>query len=279
MFLSQLIISHSSVSLLVTFKMTRFGFLSLALLSLQAFVGTGFADDAEQVGAEAPVLAVSAQATFPASEIFGIKLVNGHPTQALIAVANDEPNPVTVNFIGGALRNPEDQAQIARNLTATRYGVEIPAGAKETISYSFATEMHPQDLQLTLSAILSDSEGRFFTVTAHNGTVSVVEADTSIFDPQIIFLYVFLLACVVGTGYFFYSVWIAPYFPQKRKPTGKTGEKRTQASKRAETQVTEESAPGAAVSSSSTYNADWIPSHHIARPEARKVKGRSKARA
>ncbi|CAG8050789.1 unnamed protein product [Penicillium salamii] len=259
--------------------MTRFGFLSLALLSLQAFVGTGFAADAEQAEAEAPVLAVSAQATFPASEIFGIKLVNGHPTQALIAVANDEPNPITVNFVGGALRNPEDQAQIARNLTATRYGVEIPAGAKETISYSFATEMHPQDLQLTLSAILSDSEGRFFTVTAHNGTVSVVEADTSIFDPQIIFLYFFLLACVVGTGYFFYSVWIAPYFPQKRKSTGKTGEKRTQASKRAETQATEETTPAAAASSTSTYNADWIPSHHIARPEARKVKGRSKARA
>lgn len=93
-----------------------------------------------------------------------------------------------------------------------------------------------------------------------------------------IFLYFFLLACVVGTGYFFYSVWIAPYFPQKRKPTGKTGEKRTQASKRVETQVTEETTTGAATSSS-TYNADWIPSHHISRPEARKVKGRSKARA
>lgn len=94
-----------------------------------------------------------------------------------------------------------------------------------------------------------------------------------------IFLYFFLLACVSGTGYFFYTVWVAPYFPQKRK-SGKTSEKRTQGgSKRIETPVTEETSTGAAVSSASAYNADWIPSHHINRPEARKVKGRSKARA
>ncbi|CAG8063322.1 unnamed protein product [Penicillium nalgiovense] len=257
--------------------MTRFGFLSLALLSLQAFIGTGFAADNENAEAEV-TLAVSAQASFPASEIFGIKLVNGHPTQALIAISNDEPNPITVNFVGGSLRNPDDQTQIVRNLTATRYAIEVPAGEKETISYSFATEMHPQDLQMTLSAIISDSEGRLLPILAHNGTVSIVEADTSIFDPQIIFLYFFLLACVSGTGYFFYTVWVAPYFPQKRK-SGKTSEKRTQGSKRVETPVTEETSTGAAVSSASTYNADWIPSHHINRPEARKVKGRSKARA
>ncbi|KAJ5356733.1 Translocon-associated protein (TRAP) alpha subunit [Penicillium concentricum] len=283
--------------------MTRFGFLSLALLSLQAFVGTGFAADAENAEAEVPTLAVSAQASFPASEIFGIKLVNGHPTQALIAISNDEPNPITVNFVGGSLRNPDDQTQVVRNLTATRYAIEVPAGAKETISYSFATEMHPQDLQMTLSAIISDSEGRLVPVVAHNGTVSIVEADTSIFDPQMydpptpppfyhsrvrameltiaisIFLYFFLLACVSGTGYLVYTVWVAPYFPQKRK-SGKTSEKRTQGgTKRVETPVTEEPSSGAAVSSASAYNADWIPSHHINRPEARKVKGRSKARA
>ncbi|KAJ5295591.1 hypothetical protein PENANT_c001G05527 [Penicillium antarcticum] len=258
--------------------MTRFGFLSLAVFSLQAFVGTSFAADAEKAAEPETVsLAVTAQASFPASEIFGIKLVNGHPTQALIDVSNDEPNPITVNFIGGSLRNPDDQTQVIRNLTAVRYGVEIPAGQKETISYSFATEMHPQDLLMTLSAIISDSEGNFLPVTAHNGTVTVVEADTSIFDPQILFLYFFLLACVSGTGYFFYSVWIAPYFPQKRK-AGKPAEKRTQGSKRVEEQGTEETS-GTAVSSATTYNADWIPSHHITRPEARKSKGRSKARA
>lgn len=144
-------------------------------------------DPAEKVeeNAESPKLAVSAQASFPASEIFGVKLVNGLPTQALITFTNDEPAPVTVNFVGGTLSTlDEDESQVVRNLTATAYGVEIPAGEKESLSYSFSTEMHPQDLRLSLASILSDSEGKYFTVYAHNGTVSVVEPETSIFDPQ-----------------------------------------------------------------------------------------------
>ena len=81
-----------------------------------------------------------------------------------------------------------------------------------------------------------------------------------------IFLYFFLLASFAGVVYFLYTVWIAPYFPQKRK-SSKTGEKRTP--KRTETQA--EESPSPAVSSATTYNADWIPSHHINRPEARKA--------
>jgi hypothetical protein len=113
-----------------------------------------------------------------------VKLVNGHPTQALIAFTNDEPNPVTVNFLGGSLWSLDEQSKNVRNLTATRYGVEIPANSKESISYSFSTEMHPVDVRLNIAAIMSDGEGRFFTVQAFNGTVSVVEPETSIFDPQ-----------------------------------------------------------------------------------------------
>jgi hypothetical protein len=62
--------------------------------------------------------------------------------------------------------------------------VHIPAGEKETLTYSFATEMHPQDLRLTLAAILQNSEGNVFTKVVYNETVSVVEAPMSIFDPQ-----------------------------------------------------------------------------------------------
>lgn len=130
-------------------------------------------------------MAVSAQASFPDAEIFGVKLVNGHPTRALISITNDESSPVTVNFIGGTLSTlEEEQSTVIRNLTTTRYGVEVPAGQKEELSYSFVNEMHPQDLRLALTSIVSDSEGNFFTVNAHNGTVSVVEPETSIFDPH-----------------------------------------------------------------------------------------------
>ncbi len=134
-----------------------------------------------------PNLALSVSASFPTSEIFGVKLVNGHPTQALVEFTNDEPGPITVNFIGGSLWTLDAPGQPSRNvlnLTSTKYKVEIPAGEKESLSYSFATEMHPQDLRLNLATLVSNSEGVMFTVPAFNGTVSIVEPETSIFDPQ-----------------------------------------------------------------------------------------------
>ncbi|PYH91702.1 putative translocon-associated protein, alpha subunit [Aspergillus ellipticus CBS 707.79] len=251
--------------------MGRFGLLSLALLSVQALIGGSLAADAAEKE-EAPEVqfpSVVAQASFPASEVFGVKVVNGHPTEALVTFSNQEPAPVLVNFIGGTLSSLEDD-QIVRNLTAHRYSIEIPAGQEESISYSFATEMHPQDLRLALASVITDAEGNFFTLYAYNGTVSIVEPETSIFDPQIIFLYFFLLACFSGIVYFFYTVWIAPYFPQKRRAAKPETKKSTGASKK-EAPVEAPTSP--AVSSATTYNAEWIPSHHINRPEARKVKG------
>jgi Translocon-associated protein (TRAP), alpha subunit len=113
--------------------------------------------------------------------------VNGKPTQALVSFANEETQPVTVNFIGGSLWTPDFDPQgsrIVRNLTISRYNVEIPAGEKQSLVYNFATELHPQELRLNLATVLSDSNGAYYTIPAFNETVSIVEQDTSIFDPQ-----------------------------------------------------------------------------------------------
>lgn len=131
-------------------------------------------------------LAVRVSTSFPSSEIFGIKLINGHPTQALLSISNDEAEAIKVAFVGGSLwsENLGQGSIIVRNLTTTRYNVEIPAGQKDSLSYSFATELHPQDLKLSIATVITDSEGAFYTIQAFNETVSVVEPDTSIFDPQ-----------------------------------------------------------------------------------------------
>ena len=113
--------------------------------------------------------------------------MNGQPTQALLSFSNEEPEPVSVAFIGGSLWTtafPQQGPQIVRNLTTTRYNVEIPAGQSESISYKFATELQPQDLKLNLAAVVTDSEGTPYTLSAFNETVSIVEPETSIFDPQ-----------------------------------------------------------------------------------------------
>jgi len=138
-----------------------------------------------------PNLAVSVSASFPASEVFGVKLVNGHATQALLDFSNDEADPVQVAIIGGALSTIQPlapgahpSAAIVRNLTGTRYDVEIPAGEKQTLPYTFTTDLHPQDLRLNLIAVVTSKAGEVYQVQAFNETVSVVEAATSIFDPQ-----------------------------------------------------------------------------------------------
>lgn len=129
---------------------------------------------------------MTASASFENAEIFGIKLVNGNPTNVKLSFINEEPEPVTVQFAGGSLWTPDfdpSGSRIVRNLTTKQYALEIPAGEKQTLPYSFATNMHPQELRLNLAAVVS-KDNAFYTVQVYNGTVAVVEPDSSIFDPQ-----------------------------------------------------------------------------------------------
>ena len=89
-----------------------------------------------------------------------------------------------------------------------------------------------------------------------------------------IFLYLFILTCFVGIFYFFYKTWVEPYFPQKRK-VGKLGERAKKSSEqsKAADSADQISAGGADGSTGKTLDTEWIPAHHINRPEARKVKG------
>ena len=114
--------------------------------------------------------------------------MNGQPTKAVLSVTNNEPEPVRVLYVVGSLlsdRYGGGGYQIVRNLSATKFNVEIPAGQDESISYNFATDLQPQDLRLSLAAVLTDSKGtNAYTAQAFNETVSVVEPDMSFFDPQ-----------------------------------------------------------------------------------------------
>lgn len=138
-----------------------------------------------------PNLAVSVSASFPSSEVFGVKLINGHATKAVLDFTNNEAQAVQVAVIGGALTTlqplPEGthpSAAIVRNITSTRYDVEIPAGEKQSLPFTFTTDLHPQELRLNLIAVVASAAGEIYQVQAYNETVTVVEPATSIFDPQ-----------------------------------------------------------------------------------------------
>ncbi|KAL8842184.1 MAG: hypothetical protein Q9176_002877 [Flavoplaca citrina] len=263
-------------------------FLTFALLALRTV-----AEDAveEETGKpQSPNLAVKVSTSFPSSEIFGIKLVNGQATQAVLSVANEEPEPVTVVFVGGSLwtsdfTSPSPQgSRIVRNLTTTRYDIEISAGQSESIQYKFATELQPQELKLNLAVVLKTSEGTPITLQAFNETVAIVEPDTSIFDPQIIFLYLFLAGVFGGTCYFIYSTWISTLFPQKRRggKDASRARKSTSGSKSVDPsdQVSVVGADGPAVTSGAkAYDESWIPAGHLQRPDARRVKSGSRPKS
>jgi hypothetical protein len=263
---------------------------TLALLALRA-AGVFAQDDAEPASTAAPVgadLKAVVVTTFPESDIFGVKLVNGRPTKALIEITNNEETPINVAFVGGALLTTQPipdgapaTAAILRNLTAVSYDISIPAGQKHTMPFNFVLDMMPQDIVVQLLAVIANEQGQIFQVEAHRGEASIVEAPTNIFDPQIIFLYIFLTGIFGATGYFVYKTWIEALFPQAKRPRTIKGK----AKKASYADVAAEPTSGSesvavATGTDKDYDESWIPTHHINRPVAKRVKsgasGRSK---
>ncbi|KAL5119946.1 Increased recombination centers protein 22 [Pleosporales sp. CAS-2024a] len=256
---------------------------SLLLLSLGARNACAAAEAEKVADADAQPhtrsLNVDVDVFFPLSEVFGIKLVNGHATPVRLAINNHEPTPIGLSLVAGSLSLQEaaGEARVVRNLTAQKYSIEIPPGANKTVPYSITTDMHPQDLRLQLVAVLRDQQNSVYTVPVYNGTVTVVEPAASFFDPQIIFLYLVVLGVFGGISYFVYNTWIATFFPQK-KGRGKGGERAKKSSLGSKTvdpadQVAVVGADGPAVTSGSkAYDESWIPASHLQRPEAKRVR-------
>ncbi|KAG5806712.1 hypothetical protein H9Q74_007306 [Fusarium xylarioides] len=255
----------------------------LTLVAAQVFGAV--AQDAPDANAapKAPLKA-DIKATFSEADILGVKLVNGRPTKAVIEINNKDANAINVAFVAGSLNTmkelPEDSPRytsILRNLTSVQYNIEVPAGEKKELTFSFAQDMQPQEVRVELSAVVTDSTGNLHQVLVHNGPASIVEAPTSFLDPQIIFLYLFLSAAFAGTLYFVYKTWIEALFPQAKRP--RTNKKAKKTIDVAEPLSGSESTPVAvAVASGKDYDESWIPDHHINRPVARRVKSGASAK-
>jgi hypothetical protein len=268
--------------------MVQFKASLLALLALRV-LGAVATEDADDVfpDAEPPVseyerVAPSLQATFETSfpddqDVLGLKLVNARATKATVSVTNHEESPIIVSFIGGVLQaldpNPEAPAYeaIVRNLTSVRYDALVEPGESKELPYSFAQDMMPRDVRLLLVAVVKGADGSLFQISAHNGTASIVDAPISFFDPQIIFLYLFLSAFFGGVGYWVYKTWVETLFPQTRAPRAPRKTRKTTTPVEPEPLSGSESAT-IATGSGKGYDESWIPDHHINKPVAKRVK-------
>ncbi|KAL2280390.1 hypothetical protein FJTKL_12625 [Diaporthe vaccinii] len=257
---------------------------TLALLALRAAAVFAAEVDPEDAKAspdaapDVPDLKIDIATHFPDSSL-GVKLVNGHPTKAVVEVANHEDEPIQLALIGGTLSTtqplPEDappMAGVLRNLSAVQYNVEIPAGESQSLPFSFVLDMQPQDVVVSLLAVVGNPKGQVFQVEAHNGLASIVEPPTSIFDPQIIFLYIFLTGVFGGTLYFVYKTWIESLFPQaKRAPrVSKKGKKPVEAAE----PLSGPESPSITTGADKGYDETWIPQHHVSRPATKRTKSK-----
>lgn len=266
---------------------------ALALLALQAT--SAFAQEEPAAEGDAPAgfdqssppdprmleLAAEVKATFPDADIFGVKLVNTRPTKAIIEITNHEEGDIHVLMVGGHLyttdKLPADAPfyqGIIANLSSVQAGATIKPGETQEIPYSFVLDMQPQQVSLQLSVVAQNSFHNMLQVVAHNATAEIVEPPTNIFDPQIIFLYVFLTACFGGTVYFIYKTWIEALFPQAK---GHRGAPRP--AKKVDPSPLSGDEAGVTSGTDKEYDENWIPEHHINRPVARRVKGSTGAKA
>ncbi|KAI0408254.1 hypothetical protein F4802DRAFT_459171 [Xylaria palmicola] len=228
------------------------------------------AEDETIVNAGEAQLNAEIVATFPEADIFGVKLVNGRPTKAVVDITNNEDQPIQVAFLGGQLLTPNElspdtpaYAAVLRNLSTVQYQATIPAGEKQSLPYSFVLDMQPQDVRLNLIGVIMGASNQIFTVGVFDEVVSIVEAPTSFLDPQIIFLYLVLSAAFAGTCYFVYKTYVEAFFPQVKK---------SRSSRPKPTFEKEALSGGEASGNDKVYDESWIPADHLNRPTARRVK-------
>lgn len=259
--------------------------LSLFLLSLSLSV-LRVASQAPD-SAQSPSLAVRISTSFPSAEVFGIKVVNKKTNFAILSISNNETVPLTLTAIGGslwtipALSDTTSPSQNLLNLTTAKHSLTVPAGEAVRVEYKFKTDLNPQDLRLQLLAVFSKpsasastSSSSTFTLTAFNESVSVVEPDTSLLDPQVLFLYAILAAGFAATAYFVYSTFVAPLLPQKRRVqrAGKGGRRAGDSDEKIGGAGAEGAAAAVASGSRLGYDETWIPEHHMRRPDAKRVR-------
>ena len=110
--------------------------------------------------------------------------MNNLATRVLLSIENKEAEAIAVRMIGGSLWLPDRSDVSYRNLSSASVNVVVPPGEVASTEYKFVLDLHPQDLRLMMAAVVEHPAGKFHQVTAHNATVSVVEAPISLFDPQ-----------------------------------------------------------------------------------------------
>jgi len=182
-------------------------------------------------------------------------VINGQKNTIKLTFDNKGESNYTIKVIGGALVNKDRPDEIFRNLTSATSSASAPAMDHVDVKYTFYSEFPTQELGLVLFVFFVDEEKNQFRGVGFNETVTVVEPEQSLFDMQLLFLYLILSGIFFGIGYLIFQA----FFGGARS---KKGKRRPVVSK------PDDPATGASSSSDLKYDESWIPEHHL-RPNAR----------
>ncbi|KAF8243236.1 hypothetical protein K440DRAFT_606348 [Wilcoxina mikolae CBS 423.85] len=193
----------------------------------------------------------------------GVRLINGVPTKVKVHIHNFEEKPITVRYVGGSLVDPAKGVAV-KNFTSLKVGTTVGHDLQLVQPWQFTTDLKEQILQLQISLVLSTGDNEIVTVQSYNGPVSIVEPEASIFDPQMLFLYLILLGVCTSAAYFVYTTWFASVSPKPRR--------------KFDTPKPVSITPSSSTSTGAKYEESWIPEHHLKRPGTKARNSATKAR-
>ncbi|PWN35531.1 uncharacterized protein FA14DRAFT_160634 [Meira miltonrushii] len=213
---------------------------------------------------------VNVQTTFP-NNAFN-RVSNGQANRVVFTLTQpksgaDSDRILTLESITGAFLNRDRQGKkgyVMRNMTSTKFKslpLKPTNGQPLQVPFDFYPEFKPQEVGVEFRILVKDGQtSKVHNLHAYTGSVSVVEPAKSWFDVQLLSLYA-LLAAVVGT---------AVYWASKNYPGSNSINKRKQRASTAKANAASGSSVGTkgqkvepVSASSSAYDEDWIPAHHL----------------
>ncbi|ORX92846.1 hypothetical protein K493DRAFT_354025 [Basidiobolus meristosporus CBS 931.73] len=142
---------------------------------------------------------------------------NGKMNDMVISFANNADQELNVVAIQGAFVNHDDFNQVVRKLTAYKVNKRVSAGDIVEIPFKFYADFSPNELGLVVSVDFTDKMKTPFNEIVHSAVVTLVTTE-SIFDLQILSVYVLLLGAAVGIGYMVKNTYFKPAQKKRTVP-------------------------------------------------------------
>ncbi|AXA51149.1 uncharacterized protein MRET_2887 [Malassezia restricta] len=219
---------------------------------------------------EAPELNVIT--TFPNNPFNIVK--NGQSTRVVFTFTQPRgvERAIAVNSLTGAFLDPArkdgERKRIMRNMTNRILHddplVQFTNGKPLQLPYDIHSEFKPQKLDIELRATVTDKSSlNKYNVLLYRGSVTVEEPPQSLWDLELLSVYLFLAGLVGAVAYYVYVSYIQPTLRANISTSSSKRKDKTPAP--------------VANKDGKTYDESWIPEEAISqqqRPRARKNRSR-----